>query len=105
MPESDEPFILRLTNELFGNADPEFQRDPSNRLLWRASKRRLEAEAIRDAMLAATGELDRTRPAGSLVGRLIGDRPIALIGLDKRLPADLDGYRQAGRDEQPYRQG
>lgn len=28
VPETDEPFILRLTNELFGNADPEFQRDP-----------------------------------------------------------------------------
>ncbi|MCP5041894.1 MAG: cytochrome P450 [bacterium] len=28
VPEADEPFILRLTNELFGNADPEFQRDP-----------------------------------------------------------------------------
>ncbi len=28
VPEEDEPFILRLTNELFGNADPEFQRDP-----------------------------------------------------------------------------
>ncbi|MBJ17925.1 MAG: cytochrome P450 [Deltaproteobacteria bacterium] len=26
VPESDEPFILKLTNELFGNADPEFQR-------------------------------------------------------------------------------
>lgn len=28
VPESDEPFILKLTNELFGSADPEFQRDP-----------------------------------------------------------------------------
>ena len=28
VPESDEPFILKLTNELFGAADPEFQRDP-----------------------------------------------------------------------------
>ena len=28
MPEEDEPLILRLTNELFGSADPEFQRDP-----------------------------------------------------------------------------
>jgi cytochrome P450 len=27
VPESDEPFILRLTNELFGAEDPEFQRD------------------------------------------------------------------------------
>ncbi|MAG29915.1 MAG: cytochrome P450 [Deltaproteobacteria bacterium] len=26
VPESDEPFILKLTNELFGSADPEFQR-------------------------------------------------------------------------------
>jgi cytochrome P450 len=28
VPESDEPYILKLTNELFGSADPEFQRDP-----------------------------------------------------------------------------
>jgi cytochrome P450 len=27
VPESDEPFILKLTNELFGAEDPEFQRD------------------------------------------------------------------------------
>jgi Protein of unknown function (DUF1553) len=37
--------------------------DPENRLLWRMSRRRLEAEAIRDAMLAVTGELD-TRAGG-----------------------------------------
>src|SRR5262249_38992300 len=46
---------------------------------------------IRDAMLAVSGELDRTRPEGSLVARQIGDRPISLIGLDSRLPGDLDG--------------
>jgi Protein of unknown function (DUF1553)/Protein of unknown function (DUF1549)/Planctomycete cytochrome C len=34
------------------------QRDSTNRLLWRANRRRLDAEAMRDAMLAATGELD-----------------------------------------------
>jgi hypothetical protein len=68
-----------------------FYQDPENRLLWRASKRRLEAEAIRDAMLAVSGELDLSRPEASLVGRVIGDRPISLIGLDKRLPVDLDG--------------
>jgi len=44
--------------------------DPSNELLWRMAPRRLEAEAIRDAMLAAAGTLDRARPAGSLVANL-----------------------------------
>jgi uncharacterized protein DUF1553/uncharacterized protein DUF1549/cytochrome c len=68
-----------------------FRMDPDNRVLWRASKRRLDAEAIRDAMLVVSGELDASRPAGSLVARQIGDRPISLIGLDSRLPADLDG--------------
>ncbi|HEY7428028.1 MAG TPA: DUF1553 domain-containing protein [Gemmataceae bacterium] len=70
-----------------------FRVDPDNRLLWRMTPRRLDAEAMRDAMLAVSGELDTTRPLGSLVGRQIGDRPISLIGLDARLPADLDGSR------------
>lgn len=37
-----------------------FAVDPENRLLWRANRRRLEVEAWRDAMLAATGRLDLT---------------------------------------------
>jgi hypothetical protein len=43
-------------------------------------------------MLFASGQLDTARPAGSLIGQL-GDRPISIIGLDKRVPADLDGSR------------
>ncbi len=70
-----------------------FRTDPENRLLWRAAKRRLDAEAIRDAMLVVAGELDAARPVGSLVGTKIGDRPISLIGLDPNLPADLDGSK------------
>lgn len=34
------------------------QTDPENRLLWRQSRRRLEGEAIRDAILQAAGTLD-----------------------------------------------
>jgi hypothetical protein len=32
--------------------------DPDNKLLWRMSRRRLEGEALRDAMLAASGQLN-----------------------------------------------
>jgi cytochrome c553 len=39
--------------------------DPANRLIWRHSPRRLEAEEIRDAMLAISGRLDPSRPKGS----------------------------------------
>lgn len=34
--------------------------DPENRLLWRMNRRRLEAEAIRDSLLAIGGDLDAT---------------------------------------------
>jgi mono/diheme cytochrome c family protein len=35
--------------------------DPENRLVWRFSPRRLEAEIIRDSMLAVSGQLDETQ--------------------------------------------
>ena len=41
--------------------------DPDNRLFWRATPRRLEAEAIRDAILTVSGQLDLQRPEGSTV--------------------------------------
>ncbi|HZL89080.1 MAG TPA: DUF1549 and DUF1553 domain-containing protein [Pirellulaceae bacterium] len=51
--------------------------DPENKLLWKQRLRRLESEAVRDAILAVSGKLDRTlggapipvepRPDGSFV--------------------------------------
>jgi len=40
--------------------------DPENRLLWRARLKRLEAEAVRDSILAVAGRLDST-PGGQPV--------------------------------------
>ncbi len=38
------------------------QIDPENRLLWRHSRRRMDAESIRDSLLAISGELQFERP-------------------------------------------
>jgi len=40
--------------------------DPDNHLLWRTSVRRLEAESVRDSLLAVSGKLDRAM-GGSLL--------------------------------------
>jgi hypothetical protein len=52
-----------------------FAADPENSLVWRASKRRLDAECIRDGMLAASGTLDLSAPLGSFIATS-GDAPI-----------------------------
>jgi Protein of unknown function (DUF1549)/Protein of unknown function (DUF1553)/Planctomycete cytochrome C len=50
--------------------------DPDNRLLWRAHRRRLEPEALRDAMLSAADQLDLV-PRESTVSYL-GDQATAV---------------------------
>jgi uncharacterized protein DUF1549/uncharacterized protein DUF1553/cytochrome c len=54
--------------------DKDFHADPENALVWRMSKRRLDAECIRDAMLAVSGQLS-SPPTGSLIAQA-GDGPI-----------------------------
>ena len=44
-----------------------FEADPENQFLWRFEPRRLDAEALRDSILAISGELDLKRPYGSIV--------------------------------------
>ena len=51
------------------------QIDPQNRLLWRMNQRRLEAEAIRDSILVASGQIDLTPGEKSIVTK-IGDGDI-----------------------------
>jgi hypothetical protein len=50
------------------------EKDPENKLLWRFQRRRLEAEEIRDAMLAVSGELN-AKPGG----------PSVIVPIDKEL--------------------
>ncbi|TAJ11986.1 MAG: DUF1553 domain-containing protein, partial [Planctomycetota bacterium] len=58
-------------------------RDPELVTLWRFPERRLEAEAIRDSMLAVSGRLERARPLGSNVnfveGQVRNDAVIKLL--------------------------
>jgi hypothetical protein len=49
------------------NAPAGTQLDPENKLLWRMHRQRLDAEAIRDSMLAVSGELNRTGGGPALV--------------------------------------
>jgi len=44
-----------------------FQADPENRLHWRMNRRRLEAEAVRDAILAVSDQLDQAMGGSLLV--------------------------------------
>jgi len=55
---------LSSTYALGYASDPKnFTADPENRLMWRATRRRLDIEALRDSLLAATGELE-LKPGG-----------------------------------------
>ncbi len=60
------------------------QRDAGNRLWWRAGRRRLDAEAMRDAMLSVTGELSR-QVGGP--GFHVSIHPEALEGLSRKSAA------------------
>lgn len=63
------------------------EKDADNRLLWRFPSRRLEAEAIRDSILAVTGRLNPTRygPGFDLFdkrGGLSGFNPVESPGVE-----------------------
>jgi hypothetical protein len=68
--------VLSHTYQLSSAFDDKcFAADPENTLVWRANKRRLDAECVRDAMLAVSGDLRLSPPVGSAVA-VAGDGPI-----------------------------
>ena len=63
--------VLSRAYRLASDGSPKNQEiDPANRLIWRHSPRRLEAEEIRDAMLASAGKLQPKPAAASAVNAL-----------------------------------
>jgi hypothetical protein len=63
--------VLSRTYQLASqNAPQNFAADPDNTLCWRMNTRSLDAESLRDAMLAVSGKLDLYAPEGSPVCRV-----------------------------------
>lgn len=75
-----------------------FEVDPENSLVWHMSQRRLDAECIRDAMLAVSGGLKTEAPVGSAVAQCgdaaIGGFPIKSL----RAPLSEELFLTAGGD-------
>ena len=74
------------------NDEKNFAADPDNKLLWHAHQRRLDAESIRDAALAVSGQLDLAPPHGSPISA-IGDDDLGKGG--KRAPAKNDTRKRS----------
>jgi len=68
----------RMTSSSAG-AGPALEADPDNQLLWRRDAIRIEAEAVRDALLALAGTLDAT----------MGGPPVPPAGRDASLRRSL----------------
>lgn len=85
--------VLSSAYQMASRADPRSDEvDPDNKLLHRTHVRRLEAEAIRDAMLAVSGRLDRS-PFGPSVPPYLTLFMLGRGRPDKSGPLDGDGRR------------
>jgi hypothetical protein len=62
--------------------------DPENRLLWRFSPRRIEAENVRDSILAASGSLNREMGGPGVYPRI--DRAVIGTGSTNKWPVDVE---------------
>jgi len=81
--------VLSRTYQLSSRFDrASYEIDPDNRYLWRANQRPVDAEALRDAILAVGGSIDLRRPLGSPIAR-IGDSRIGDSRIGRRLDASF----------------
>lgn len=79
-----------------------FEADPDNALVWRMSKRRLDVEVVRDALLFVGGRLETTPPVGSAVAR-VGEGLAFFVRVDGLDVADTHRsvYLPVVRDQVP----
>jgi hypothetical protein len=68
-----EIMLTRAYQLSSGHSDANYAADPDNTLVWRMNRRRLDAEAIRDAILYVAGNLDLQRPQGSPTQSIEGE--------------------------------
>jgi len=77
--------MLSTTYQLSSQFDEKnFESDPDNRLIWRMNRRRLEVEPWRDAMLAVSGNLDKTMGGPSIKLSKANNRRRTLYGFISR---------------------
>jgi cytochrome c553 len=92
MKEMHRLMMLSNTYQMSTKYDAEAaEADPENTLLWRANRRRLEAEPIRDAVMAVSGDLDLSMGGTLLTYK---DRQYA-SDTEKRGSVDYDRNRRA----------
>lgn len=92
-----KPLVRRiLMSSVYRQTSAEVQTDaykidPDNRLLWRQRLRRLESETIRDAVLAASGRLDRSFGGAPVP---VEPRPDGSFVVKQNLPRSADRHRR-----------
>ncbi|HEY6228760.1 MAG TPA: DUF1553 domain-containing protein, partial [Verrucomicrobiae bacterium] len=73
--------MLSSAYEMSNQYNPSaYAKDPDNKLVWRMNRKRLEAEAFRDAILAVSGQLDSVRGGPALPQRNPANGPPILDG-------------------------
>jgi len=91
--------VLSRAYQLSADASPaQSLADPANRLVWRHSPRRLDAEEIRDAMLASAGQLHRSPPAAAVAR----DLKVTEMRSNSAEAKRLDDAAQASRHRSVY---
>lgn len=80
-----------------------YERDPDNKLLWRINPRPVDAEALRDSILAIGGGIDLKRPYASQISKA-GDNRVGRGFNQDRLSTDIryrSVYLPVLRDDLP----